>query len=156
MTANKATLVAMDIAPRRATIYPKEFASAVEGRAKRALGDAFGLSQFGVNLTTLEPGAASSHRHWHQVEDEFIHVVEGTITLVDNAGKHKLTPGMCAGFKAGVANGHQLLNETDRPVSYLEIGTRSDVEQVDYPDVDMRGTKTGGKFTVTRKDGSVF
>ena len=84
--------VAMDIAPRRATIYPKEFASAVEGRAKRALGDAFGLSQFGVNLTTLEPGAASSHRHWHQVEDEFIHVVEGTITLVDNAGKHKLTP----------------------------------------------------------------
>lgn len=150
------TLDPMSITPRTGTIYPAEFAGAVKGREKRALGDAFGLTQFGVNLTTLAPGASSSHRHWHAKEDEFVLVIEGEITLVDDAGEHLLRPGMCAGFKAGVANGHKLVNKSKTPVRYLEMGTRSDDEVASYPDVDMHAVKTGGKFAVTRKDGTGF
>lgn len=144
------------IAPRTATVYPPEFAGAVKGREKRALGDFFGLTQYGVNLTTLAPGAWSSHRHWHENEDEFIFVVEGEITLIDDAGEHLLAPGMCAGFKAGVANGHHLANKTKTPVTYLEIGTRAAVERAYYPDVDMFFEKDGAKTTVTRRNGSPF
>ena len=144
------------VTPRTATVYPPEFAGAVKGREKRALGDFFGLTQYGVNLTTLAPGAWSSHRHWHENEDEFIFVVEGEITLIDDAGEHLLTPGMCAGFKAGVANGHHLANKTKTPVTYLEIGTRAAVERAYYPDVDMFYEKDGAKITVTRRNGSPF
>jgi mannose-6-phosphate isomerase-like protein (cupin superfamily) len=92
----------------------------------------FGLTQYGVNLTTLAPGSWSSHRHWHENEDEFVFVVEGEITLIDNAGEHLLKPGMCAGFKAGVANGHHLVNKTKAPVIYLEIGTQAPIERAYY------------------------
>jgi uncharacterized cupin superfamily protein len=109
-----------------------------------------------VNLTTLAPGAWSSHRHWHEHEDEFVFVVEGDITLIDEAGEHLLKPGMCAGFKAGVANGHHLANKTKSPVTYLEIGTRAAVERAYYPDVDMFFEKDGAKTTVTRRNGSRF
>ena len=98
-----ATLDPKTVTPRTATVYPPEFAGAVKGREKRALGDFFGLTQYGVNLTTLAPGSWSAHRHWHENEDEFVFVVEGEITLIDDAGEHLLKPGMCAGFKAGVA-----------------------------------------------------
>lgn len=145
-----------EIAARTTSIYPPEFAVALKGRAKRALGDAVGLSQFGVNHTTLAPGARSAQRHWHAVEDEFVFVLEGELTLVDNAGEHRLGPGMFAGFKAGVANGHMLVNRSTAPASYLEIGTRSLVEDVVYPDVDMHAVKTDGTFILTRKDGSPF
>lgn len=149
-----AVLRAMDVAARTGTIYPPEFAGPLQGRAKRALGDPFGLSQFGVNLTTLAPGAASAERHWHRVEDEFIYVLDGEITLVDDDGEHVLTPGMCAGFKANVPNGHKLLNRTDTAATYLEVGTRSPEETATYPDVDMVGLKSDGKFRFTRKDGT--
>ena len=144
------------VTPRTSTVYPPEFAGEVKGREKRALGDFFGLTQYGVNLTTLASGAWSSHRHWHENEDEFIFVVEGEITLIDAAGEHLLKPGMCAGFKAGVANGHHLANKTKTPVTYLEIGTRAALERAHYPDVDMLFAKDGAKTTVTRRNGSPF
>ena len=144
------------ITPRTGTVYPPEFAGAVKGREKRALGDVFGLTQYGVNLTTLAPGSWSSQRHWHEKEDEFVFVVEGEITLIDDAGEHLLKPGMCAGFKAGVPNGHHLVNKTKAPVSYLEIGTRASKERAHYSEADMLFEKDGAKSTVTRRNGSPF
>ena len=144
------------VTPRTGTIYPPEFAGPLKGREKRALGDVFGLTQYGVNLATLAPGTWSSQRHWHEKEDEFIFVIEGDITLIDDAGEHPLKPGMCAGFKAGVANGHHLVNKTKTLATYLEIGTRSANEVAAYPDVDMKAVKTDGKFVLTRKDGTGF
>ena len=150
------TLDPKTVAPRVGTIYPPQFAGSVAGREKRALGDKFGLTQFGVNLTTLEPGGRSALRHWHEREDEFVLVIEGELVLVDDAGEHLMGKGMCAGFKAGVANGHCLLNRSKAPATYVEIGTRSADEVAHYPDVDLKAVKTAGKFTVTRKDGSNF
>jgi uncharacterized cupin superfamily protein len=150
------TLDAKTVTARTSTIYPPEHAGPLKGRAKRALGDAFDLTQFGANLTTLAPGTWSAQRHWHEKEDEFIFVVEGEITLVDDSGEHLLKPGMCAGFKAGVANGHCLVNKSSEPASYVEIGSRSPEEVAHYPDVDMKAVKTAGVFKVTRKDGSAF
>jgi uncharacterized cupin superfamily protein len=144
------------IVPRTSTIYPPEFAGPLQGRSKRPLGDSFGLTQFGVNLTTLAPGSWSSQRHWHEREDEFVYVVDGEVTLIDNTGEHLLKTGMCAGFKAGVANGHHLVNKTARPASYVEIGTRFADERAHYPDVDMMAVKADGKFAMTKKDGAGF
>ena len=154
--AKPTVLKASNVAPRTATVYPVPYAAAVSGREKRALGDIFELSQFGVNLTTLQPGAWSSHRHWHDNEDEFIYVVDGVIVLIDDTGEHHLTPGMCAGFKAGVRNGHHLINKTEAPVTYLEIGTRAPIERAYYPEADMFFEKDGAKTTVTRRNGSLF
>ena len=157
MTDGKpAVLRATDVTARTTSVYPLQYQKEIAGREKRALGDAFGLSQYGVNLATLAPGSWSAQRHWHAVEDEFIYVVDGEVTLVDNTGEHVLMAGMCAGFKAGVPNAHKLVNRSDRPATYLEVGTRSPHESVTYPDVDMVGIKQDGKFHFTRKDGSPF
>ncbi len=153
---SKATVKAFDLPARTGTIYPEVYAGALKGREKRALGDYFGLSQFGVNITTLAPGAWSSHRHWHEVEDEFIHVLDGEIVLVDDEGDHVLTPGMCAGFKAGNGNGHRLENRSSVQATYLEVGTRSASEVSHYPDIDLKGAKFEGKWILTRKDGTGF
>ena len=153
---SKAAIRAMDVAARFSTIYPKVHAGALNGREKRPLGDPFGLDQFGVNLTVLAPGAWSSQRHWHEFEDEFIFVLDGEMVLIDDAGEHRLSPGMCAGFKAGVPNGHHLVNKSMEPATYLEIGTRSGAEHAHYPDIDMTAVKTGGTWTLTRRDGSAF
>jgi len=149
-----AALWANEIAPRVGSNYPPDLAKAVAGRPKRVLGDKFGLTQFGVNHVTLEAGAASSHRHWHEVEDEFIYVLDGEIILQDEAGEHVLKPGMCAGFKAGVANGHRLVNRSEHPATYLEIGTRSPNERATYPDADLKAEKQNFKWAFTRKDGA--
>jgi uncharacterized cupin superfamily protein len=151
-----ASVRAMDVPARHATVYPPEYAPAVAGRSKRALGDYFGLTQYGLNLTVLEPGASSALRHWHEIEDEFVYVLEGEILLIDNDGEHLLTPGMCAGFKAGVPNGHKLVNRSGSTASYLEVGLRSPTERAHYPDVDLAGIKENGKFRFTRKDGSAL
>jgi len=151
-----AALRAAELPARTATIYPSAFAKALEGRSKRALGDAFGLTQFGVNYTILEPGSASSERHWHAVEDELVFVLEGEVTLIDEAGEHPLEPGMCAGFKAGVANGHKLVNRGAVRAVFLEIGTRSSTESVVYPDVDMLARKADGKYILTHRDGTPY
>ena len=150
------TIEASDAPKRIGSRYPAPYNEQCLARSKAILGDVFGLTQFGVNLVTLEPGAWSSHRHWHEKEDEFVFVVEGTITLSDDAGDHVLTPGMCAGFKAGVANGHHLKNMSDKPASYLEVGTRSKVDTSTYSDVDMLAVKDDGAWRFIRRDGSGF
>lgn len=118
-------------------VYPQPYRSSTDGREKAALGNVAGLTQFGVNLTRLKPGAASALRHWHEREDEFIYVLEGELVLVEDNGEMLLKPGDCAGFKAGVPNGHQLVNNSQRDAVYLEVGTRAAVERAHYPDVDL-------------------
>jgi uncharacterized cupin superfamily protein len=145
-----------DLPESSSTGYPEPYKSRVAGRHKRRLGDHAGLKNFGVNLTRLDPGAESSMRHWHAKQDEFIYVVEGEITLVTDAGRQKLSPGMAAGFPAGKADGHQLVNETDRPVFYLEIGDRTADDSASYPDVDLAVRMVDGKWVFTHKDGSPF
>lgn len=118
-------------------VYPEEFRHVIAGREKKQLGDAAGLTQFGVNITHLAPGAASALRHWHEAEDEFIYLLEGELVLVEDAGETTLRPGDAAGFKANSGNGHCLINRTGKIVLYLEIGTRAGRERVVYPDADL-------------------
>ena len=117
-------------------VYPQPYAAVTDGREKAALGNVAGLT-FGVNLTRLKPGAASALRHWHENEDEFVYVLEGEITLIEEGGETVLGPGDCAGFQAGVANGHHLVNKSQRDALYLEIGTRAAGELAHYPDADL-------------------
>lgn len=145
-----------DMPARRGTIYPAPFNEGFDGRIKRALTQALGLTQFGVNLTTLEPGAKSSHRHWHAQEDECIYVVSGQVTLILDDGEHRLTAGMVAGFPAGVANAHHLVNLSAEPATYVEIGSRSEVESATYADVDLRAEKSGGVYRFFHKDGMPY
>ncbi len=145
----------MALEPRLTSTYPDKYPIPDGKRAKRALGNLVGLSNFGVNLTTLEPGGWSAHRHWHARQDEFIYVVEGELTLVTDAGETVLTAGMAAGFKAGVPDGHHLLNKSGRPATYLEIGDRTPGEEVDYPDIDMKvAADADGKLRFTDKKGN--
>jgi uncharacterized cupin superfamily protein len=144
------------ITPRFGSSYPQPFKAAVEGREKYALGHAVGLTQFGVNLTRLKPGAASALRHWHESEDELIFVLEGEIVLIEDGGESLLRPGDAAGFKAGVANGHQLVNKTAREALYLEIGTRAASERAHYPDDDLVGEKDERGFRFTKKSGEPY
>ena len=145
-----------DLPEQSTTGYPEPYKSRVAGRHRRRLGDHAGLKNFGVNLTRLDPGAESSMRHWHAKQDEFVYVVEGEVTLVTDAGRQKLGPGMAAGFPAGKADAHQLVNETDRAVFYLEIGDRTPDDSASYPDVDLAVRMVDGKWVFTRKDGSLF
>ena len=147
---------AAEAPPRaRASGYPPDLAAKVAGREKRPLGDRFGLKKFGVNLTRLAPGAASSLRHAHEKQDEFVYVLEGEPTLVTDAGATPLAPGMCAGFPAGTGNAHHLVNRTERDVLYLEIGDRSPGDSASYPDDDLLAVLGGdGKWRYTRKDGT--
>ncbi len=124
--------------PRRTgSTYPKQFQEPLAGRHKRVLGDPLGLSHFGVNLVELGPGAWSAQRHWHSQEDEFVYVVSGELTLITDAGRQVLGAGMVAGFPAGAADGHHLVNASEAPAAYLEIGDRGDGDEVIYPDIDM-------------------
>src|ERR1700746_1895010 len=118
-------------------VYPEPWRAVTVGREKYALGDVVGLTQFGVNLTRLKPGAASALRHWHENEDELIFVLEGEIVLIEDGGETLLRPGDVAGFKAGIANGHQLVNKSAREALYLEVGTRAPTERAHYPDDDL-------------------
>lgn len=147
-----------DVPANSGTGYPEPYKAKVFGkRHKRKLGDTAGITRFGVNVVVIEPGAVSSMRHWHDNQDEFIYVLEGEITLATNAGRQRLKPGQFAGFPAGKADGHQLINETDRPVKYLEVGDRTGPDQVAYPDVDLAAHSADGvKFTFTRKDGTPY
>jgi uncharacterized cupin superfamily protein len=140
------------------TNYPAAFHHLVAGRSRRRIGDALGLTNFGVNLTTLLPGAHSAIRHWHEAQDEFIYVVSGTLTLVTNVGEQKLTPGMCAGFPKGKEDGHKLVNKSDAPAMYLEVGDRAMPDMGHYPDDDLaikRGDKPG-QFSYVHKDGTPY
>ncbi|CAA6604816.1 conserved hypothetical protein [Rhodospirillaceae bacterium LM-1] len=133
------------------TGYPTEFLPRVAGRSRRRLGRALGLSDFGVNLTVLEPGAQSALRHWHKHEDEFIFVLSGELTLITDAGEQLLTAGLCAGFPKNVQDGHHLVNRSSAPASYLEVGGNQPEEEATYPDDDLHFRRADGFFT--RKDG---
>ncbi len=141
---------------RTTTIYPSALSKEIAGRSNVALGNIFDIAQFGVNITTLQPGAWSSHRHAHAEEDELAVALEGEMVLVDNLGRHPFRQGMVAGFKAGSGNAHHVVNESDKPAKFLIVGTRSATEAVVYPDVDMKGIKQDGTYVLSRKDGSAF
>ena len=126
------------------------------GRERRIIGDVLGLTQFGVNLGRLAPGAKSSLRHWHDSEDEFVLILTGTPTLVTDGGEQLLGAGMMAGFPASSGDGHRLENRSDEPVTYLEVGTRAVKDEVTYPDVDLRLSKSNGKRTFLHSDGTPY
>jgi uncharacterized cupin superfamily protein len=128
-------------AVRTKSAYPGALGKVTDGREKTVLGDVVGLTQFGVNLTRLRPGAASAHRHWHEAEDEFVYILEGEAILIENGGETILKAGDCAGFKANDSNAHCLVNRTQADVVFIEVGTRAAKDRYHYPDVDLAGEK---------------
>lgn len=146
-----------EVQSRTASVYPAAFAAVVAGRSKRKLGDHFGLRNFGINLTTLDSGAASALYHCHSVQDEFIYVLEGHPVLIFGDGEYPLAPGDCMGFRAGTGTAHQLVNRSAERVSYLEIGDRSPGEQVSYPRDDIAASQApDGSWRITHKDGTPY
>jgi len=127
----------LEVPAQHKTIYPPPHDQVVKGRFKRRLGPALGLTDLGVNLTTLMQGAASSMRHHHSANDEFVYILDGEATLVTDAGEQTLTAGMCAGFPKGKKDGHHLINKSDRPVIYLEVGTNNLPDLIHYPDAKL-------------------
>jgi len=155
--SNQVALRALDIPPSpKQTGYPQPFLALVAGREKRRLGDHFGLTNYGINLCRIKPGSVSSMRHCHSAQDEFIYILEGSPTLVTNAGATALSPGICAGFKAGSGDAHQLRNDSSSEVWYLEIGDRSEGDLVVYPDVDLALHEKNGSSVYTHKNGDPY
>ena len=144
---------AIDLPARTGSGYPEPFRSRVLPREKRALGDAFGLTTIGVNLTVLGPGKESAMRHWHTHEEELVYVLDGEVVLRTDAGEEVLGPGMVAGFKAGDRNGHQLVNRSASPATYLEISNRHPEDGAEYPDDDLAMRRVDGKLVFTTKSG---
>lgn len=154
---NPIAALASEVPPRPTkTMYPEPFASRVAGREKRALGDLFGLKNFGVNLTRLAPGSMSALRHAHAKQDEFVYVLEGTPTLRTDEGATRLSPGMCAGFRSGTGNAHHLVNESTSDVVYLEIGDRTPGDSAVWPDDDLQVLEIGGKRRMAHRDGTPY
>lgn len=154
-------LVAAECPPRRTpSVYPAEIIARLDaqlhGREKRPLGDLFGLTNFGVNLTRLAPGAVSSLRHAHARQDEFIYILEGTPTLVTDRGETLLGPGLCAGFRAGSGDAHRLVNRSDSDVLLLEVGDRTAGDSVIYPDDDLAAQLVEGQWRFSHRDGSPY
>ena len=155
--AKPVALRAADTPPRqKPSVYPEPFASRMAGRIKHPLGDLFGLKNFGVNLTRLAPGAVSALRHAHTRQDEFVYILQGHPTLLTDAGKTPLAPGMCAGFAAGSGDGHCLVNESTEEVVYLEIGDRTPGDAATYPDEDLQAAMVDGQWRFSHKDGTPY
>ncbi|MDX2145526.1 MAG: cupin domain-containing protein [Rhodospirillaceae bacterium] len=133
----KPALEPLEVPAVSKTIYPPPHDKVVKGRSKRKLAPALGLKDFGVNLTTLMQGAASAMRHHHSNNDEFVYIVDGEATLITDAGEQTLSTGMCAGFPKGKKDGHHLVNKSDRPVLYLEVGTNNMPDLIHYPDARL-------------------
>lgn len=139
------------------TNYPAPFQSVVSGRSRQRVGNAAGLTNFGVNLTTLAPRSQSALGHWHAAQDEFVYVVQGELRLVTEDREQVLKAGEMAGFAAGVANGHHLVNRSDYPAIYLEVGDRTAPDRVNYPNQDLQYVLTDtGDRVFTRKDGCPY
>jgi uncharacterized cupin superfamily protein len=157
MAVHRPAVEAQSVAALNRSVYPEPFRSRVLPREKRRLGDAFGLTRIGVNRTTLLPGKESSMRHWHTREDEFVYVLEGEVLLCTGAGEQLLTAGMCAGFPAGLEDGHKLVNRSGRPAIYLEISNR-DPEDTGYysdADIDMVWNAPHARGKISRRDGTI-
>jgi len=144
------------VAPTGPTTYPEPFRALVAGRERRRLGDPLGLKTFAVNLLRLPPGCASSQRHWHSRQDELVYVLSGELVLVTDAGEQLLTAGMAAGFPAGRADGHHLVNRSARDAVVIEVGDRMPGDEVDYSDIDMLVRWVGGEERFVRKDGTPY
>lgn len=142
------------VAARKGSAYPAPFHEMAKDRVKQALGDAGGLSDFGVNLTRLPPGAWSSQRHWHSAEDEFVYVISGEVVLVSDTGEDIVRAGECAAFPKNVANGHHFINRSGKDAVYLEIGTRSAEDFCSYPDIDLQIDAKIGRYA--HKDGALY
>ena len=133
--------------------YPEPYRSRMGERLKRRLGDACGLTKFGVNLVSLGPGGQSALRHWHTLEDEFVYVLSGVVVLISDEGEQILQAGMCAGYPAGKRNAHHFVNRSDAPAQYLEVGNRIDGDNAFYPDDDLMWVETEGGTIAAHKDG---
>ena len=144
-------------AQQKKSNYPEPFNAMMTGRVKRKLGDHFGLQNFGVNLTELAPGAMSALKHRHSRQDEWIYIISGTLTMLCGNESHTMVPGECMGFRAGEEEAHQLVNESDQPVLYLEVGDRELNDEVEYPDHDLAGEGLDdGTWRFTHKDGTPY
>jgi uncharacterized cupin superfamily protein len=155
--SNRLPIAALEIPIRKKTsLYPEAFATRMEGREKRQIGDFFGLTNFGVNLTRLKPNAISSLRHSHSKQDEFIYILEGHPTLNTNDGETQLSPGMCIGFPASKDNAHNLVNETEEDVLYLEVGDRTLGDEAVYPDDDIQAKLIDAQWVFTHKNGDPY
>jgi uncharacterized cupin superfamily protein len=143
-----------NIPMRSGSGYPSPFDREVGQRVRQRLGDAGGLTQFGVNLLQLPPGGWSSQRHWHSHEDEFVFVVSGTVVLVTDAGEEELHAGDCAAFPAGRADGHHLVNRSGQPATCLEVGSRFEADSAVYPDIDL--LYDGKADAYTHRDGTPY
>jgi uncharacterized cupin superfamily protein len=141
---------------KRGSGYPEPFRSRMGDRVKKRLGDACGLTRFGVNLVTLGPGGQSALRHWHTLEDEFVHILSGEVVLISDAGEQTLRAGMCAGYPAGKRDGHHFVNRSDAPARYLEIGSRVEGDNAFYPDDDLLWVETEGGTIAAHKDGRPY
>lgn len=140
------------------TGYPAPYAGAVSGRSRMRIGDAGGLTQYGVNICTLKPGAASAQRHWHLCEDEFVYILSGEAVLIEDTGEQLLTAGDAAAFPAGAANGHHLVNRSGAETVFLEVGSRAALETVEYtdPDIDLKAVKDETGWRYLHKDGRTW
>jgi uncharacterized cupin superfamily protein len=158
MSLKKPALDVKSVEPMSHSGYPEPYRSQVLPREKRRLGDALGLTKIGVNCTTLAPGKASSMRHWHTAEDELVYVLEGEVVLRTNHGEQVLRAGACAGFPAGVEDGHHLINRSEHPAVYLEISNRDAEDTAYYPDpeVDLMANPPHARGRMTRKDGTPY
>ena len=154
MDKHKSVYKIDDLPVRTSSNYPPPHNEQVKGRSGVALGNVFGLTQFGVNIITLEPGAWSSLRHWHVNEDELVYALEGEMILVSDHGRHPFRPGMVAGFKANNRNGHHFINESTKVARFLVVGSRASTETAHYSDIDMKVEVIDRVATYTRKDGS--
>ncbi|MFQ5765343.1 MAG: cupin domain-containing protein [Rhodospirillales bacterium] len=144
------------VEPRLGSNYPEPHGATVAGREKRPLGDALGLRNFGVNLVRLPPGAMSSQRHCHSRQDEFVYILEGELALVTDAGEQTLRPGMAAGFPAGNGDCHHLVNRAGADAVYLEVGDRTEGDEVDYADIDMLVRDVNGERIYVHRDGTPY
>lgn len=141
---------------RTGSVYPEPYASQMSGRSSRRLGELAGLTQFGVNIVTLQPGAPASLRHWHLKEDEFAIVLEGELVLVEDEGETVMRAGDCAAWKAGVPDGHRFVNRSSLPARFLVVGSKAPDEVATYSDVDMVMTLRDGRQHLTHHDGSAW
>lgn len=139
-----------------ATGYPPPYNKVVEGRSRKRLARFAGLTQFGVNVCTLKPGAASSQRHWHENEDEFVYVLSGEVVLCEDGGETVLKPGDAAAWKAGIANGHCIVNRSSRDAVFIEVGTRAQTERAHYSDIDMKAERDERGFRYMHKNGEPY
>lgn len=144
------------IAARTGSSYPAAYAQVVDGRIQHNLADAGGLTQFGVKLCRLKPGAWSSQRHWHENEDEFVMVLEGEVVMIENEGETFLRAGDCTTHKAGVANGHHLVNRSGDDAVFLVVGARAKTETAHYPDIDLKAVNDGAGFRYFHTDGRAY